>query len=292
MADTIPFPPKNEASQKNSEKNSSAHGNHSQADNRNYSSDEVSEIIRLSLQQENRASSNAVDYEELLSIGKEMGVTEEQIERSIKLLAEEQRTKSKEDELWLKFKAHCFISVSVILLCLGLNVFTGLDSFWSGYPLFALSFFILGHYVGIRYAPEFVAMATERTMDYANDRFEEYGDSDGNVAFSVADDLGLSDCSGMLFIEDDKLIVEYQNSDSILGLWSSKVKEIEVPLNEIRRARLQQKFWNSEFTIQSKSMKTFRKLPCEISGTFSFTVEKRSQKAAEALVNNLNALIK
>jgi len=288
MSNTIPFPPKNDDSKDQSKP--SEHD--SPLEDRNYSSDEVSEIIRISLQQENRASSNAVDYEELLSIGKDMGVTEDQIEKSIKLLAEEQRTKSKEDELWLKFKAHCFISVSVILLCLGLNIFTGLDSFWSGYPLFALGFFLLGHYVGIRYVPEFVAMATERTLHYANDKWDEYAESDSNVTFSVSDDLGLSECSGMLFLEDEQLVVEYQNSDSILGLLSSKVKEIEIPISDLRRARLQQKFWNSEISIQGKSMKTFRKLPCEVSGTFSFTVEKKSQKAAESLVKNLNALIK
>ena len=44
---------------------------------RRYSSDEVADIIRLSLQDENRNSENSIDHKELISIGKEVGVSQE-----------------------------------------------------------------------------------------------------------------------------------------------------------------------------------------------------------------------
>lgn len=288
MAKTIPFPPNNNEQGEEAQTEASD----SPVEDRHYSSDEVSAIIRLSLQQESASTTGSIDYEELLSIGKDMGVDAGKIDNAIKLLAEEQRTKAKEDELWLKFKAHCFISTSTIILCILLNFLTGIDFFWAGYPLLGLGFFMLGHYAGIRYAPEFVALATEHTMNLANANMASFSADDANVTFKISDDLGLSESSGMISVEDGHLLIEYQNYDSILGLWKSSIKEIEIPISEIRRARLEQKFWNSELVLQAKSMKSFSRLPGEVTGTFRITVNKESQNAAESLVKEINDLMK
>ena len=287
MAKTIPFPPNNNEQDTETQTEKSD----SPVEDRHYSSDEVSAIIRLSLQQDNASTSESIDYEELLSIGKDMGVDASKIDNAIKLLAEEQRTKAKEDELWLKFKAHCFISTSTIVLCILLNFLTGIDVFWAGYPLLGLGFFMLGHYAGLRYAPEFVALATEHTMNLANSNMASFSTDDANVTFKISDDFGLSESSGMIYVEDEHLLIEYQNYDSIIGLLKSSIKEIEIPISEIRRARLEQKFWNSELVLQAKSMKSFRRLPGATAGTFRITVTKESQKAAESLVKEINALM-
>ena len=286
MADTIPFKPKEE---KNKEDATGTERSF-------YSSDEVADIIRLSLQKHASDASGMVDYAELLSIGEEMGVNAEQIDQSIKLLAEEQRTKAKEDELWKKFKAHCFISTSTIILCILINLLTGISNFWAGYPLVSLGFFMLGHYAGLRYAPEFVQLATQRTMELAISKTQEALNSNtnanANVTFSISDDLGLSETSGMLYIEDNHLVIEHQNLDSILGIWKSRIKETEIPISEIKSAHLEQKFWNSELVLQASTMKTFRHLPGEVAGTVRITLNKQSYNAANALVKEISSLQK
>ncbi|NKB33161.1 MAG: hypothetical protein GKR91_08690 [Pseudomonadales bacterium] len=288
MTNTIPFPPKNDDQVPDNDSETQD----SPVEDRHYSSDEVSAIIRLSLQQESRSPSGAVDYDDLVSIGKDMGVNAEQIDGAIKLLAEEQRAQAKEDELWLKFKAHCFVSTSIIVLCLLINLLTGLgsfDDFWAGYPLVALGFFMLGHYAGIRYAPEFVRLATEHTMNMANSKAEEFYAQDANVTFSISDDMGLSESTGMLYVEDDSLMVEYQHNDSILGIWKSAIREIDIPLSEIKLARMEQKFWNSELVLQGKSLKTFGGFPGNESGSIKITVNRQSQKAAESLIREIKS---
>jgi len=77
------------------------------ANNRRYSSEEVADIIRLSLQDESRKNSDSlIDYDELIAIAKDVGVSSDQIDRAVFMLQEEQQTREKERALWSRFKGH------------------------------------------------------------------------------------------------------------------------------------------------------------------------------------------
>jgi IclR family acetate operon transcriptional repressor len=76
---------------------------HSQkpATDRRYSSEEVADIIRLSLQDDSRRNSDAlIDHDELMAIAKDVGVSSDQIDRAVLMLEEEQQTRDKERGLW------------------------------------------------------------------------------------------------------------------------------------------------------------------------------------------------
>jgi hypothetical protein len=103
----------------------------------------------------------------------EFGVDDAQIDRAIRSLEEERRTKKKEQNFWQKFKDHCATSVAVMILCFIINVFTGMAVFWSGYVAFALGLFLLGHYASVRFTPEFVEMALERSRRLARNYYED-----------------------------------------------------------------------------------------------------------------------
>jgi len=83
----------------------------------------------------------------------EFSVDDSQIDRAIRSLEEERRTKNKEQELSQKFKAHYATSVAAMILCFVINIFTGIAVFWSGYVAFALALFLLVHYASVRFAP-------------------------------------------------------------------------------------------------------------------------------------------
>lgn len=254
---------------------------------RRYSSDEVADIIRLGLQEDSGGDANTIDYDELVAIGKEVGVSDEQIDRAVNLLEKEQLTKDKEQGLWLKFKAHCVIFGCVNVLLLLINIFTGTAVFWSGYILFGTGLFLLGHYAGIRYAPEFVQLAMDRTTLMASSKFQEYFEDDINVGFTVADSSGLMETEGLVFVEDDSLTIEYQSMDSVLGLLKTGIKEVKVELEEITSAKLEQKFWSSELVIQGRSLRTFRSLPGSSAGALRLKVSRPSASAAANLVTQL-----
>ena len=233
---------------------------------RRYSSDEVADIIRLGLQEEIGKTANTVDHEELIAIGKEVGVNDEQIDRAVHLLEEEQQTRDKEENLWLRFKAHVAVFLGVNLLCLTLNLFTGLGVFWAGYVLLGMGLFLLGHYAGLRYAPEFVQMAMDRTRLYARSKYQSIVEDDENVGFTIPGSSGLLHAEGMLFLEEQGLVIEHQTVFGMSGIFKTSVKETEIPLNDLARIKLEPGFWNSELVIQGRSLKTLRHLPGRASG--------------------------
>ncbi len=256
---------------------------------RRYSSDEVADIIRLSLLDDSGSAEEAVDHEELLSIGKEFGVDDARIDRAIRMLEEQRRTKDKEQHLWQKFRAHCATSVAVMTLCVAINIFTGMAVFWSGYVLLGMGLFLLGHYAGVRYAPEFVEMALERSRGLARNYYEDQYVDEENVAFNNWDSSGLLESDGLLSFADNTLRIEYQTSDSVLGLFKTSVKEVEVSVEDIRQARIERKMFGSELVLQGSSLRIFRNLPGNTGSELRFKINRQSQLAAQNLVENITA---
>jgi hypothetical protein len=254
---------------------------------RRYSSDEVADIIRLSLQDENRNSDNSIDHEELILIGKEVGVSQEQIAHAVGLLEDEHQTKDKERLLWLRFKGHCFTFVFVNLVCVSINVLTATESFWAGYVFFGTGLFLLGHYAGLRYAPDFVEMAIERTRIHAFGHPQLSAAADANVSFTVADPSGFMESAGLVYIKDGQLHLEYQTSDSLFGLLKTSIKSVEVNLADISQSCLEHKFWSSELVLRGNSMRVFGSAPGSSSGTLRLKISKEYHNSALNLLNQL-----
>lgn len=285
MADMLRFESKDDKSK--NEGAEKAEKQNKGTSSRRYSSDEVADIIRRSLTNESGKSEDAVDHEELLSIGREFGVDDEQIASAIRSLEEERLTKDKEQELWLKFKAHCAASVFVMVLCVIINIFTGMAVFWSGYVVLGMGLFLLGHYAGVRYAPEFVEMAIEHGL--GRHTIEEQYVDDANVAFNVWDDSGLMESDGLISYADKTLKIEYQTSDAVLGLLKSSIKDVEIGIEDILQARIERKMFGSELVLQGNSLRVFRNLPGNYGGNLKIKINRQSQLAAQNLVDEITA---
>jgi transposase-like protein len=255
---------------------------------RRFSSDEVADIIRLSLQDESRRhSSNSVDYDELLTIAKDVGVGSEQIDRAVRLLEEEQLTRDKERALWQRFKGHALLFAAINLLLITINLFGGTDTFWAMYVVFGWGLFLLGHYAGLRYAPQFVEMAMQRTRDLMDNTQQTMANTDDRVLFTTSDSMGMTETSGMLSLEGDKLILEYQTVDAILGVLKSGVKVVEMPLDSVSSARVEQKFLGAELVLQGKNMRVFGNAPGASGGQLRVKLKRPSVSAAHGLVDGI-----
>jgi transposase-like protein len=254
---------------------------------RRYSSDEVADIIRLSLQDESRRSGDALlDYDELIAIAKDVGVNSEQIDRAVFMLQEEQQTREKERGLWQQFKGHVMVFAGVNLLLIAINLISGSDTLWALYSIFGWGLFLLGHYAGLRYAPQFVEMATQRTRNMMD--MGEFSDVDGDeqVLFSTSDSLGMTDTSGIIRLDDGKLIVEYQTIDAILGLVKSSVKTLEIPLSKLSSVRIEQKLWSADLVLQGKTMGVLNSVPGSSRGQLRVKLNRQSVNAAKMLVSS------
>ncbi len=259
---------------------------------RRYSSEEVADIIRLSMQSDNPDKANSVDYEELLGIAKDVGVEPDQIDRAVRLLEEEQVTREKEQMLWQRFNAHAASFVAINLFLVIVNVLTDSEYFWSLYVVFGWGLFLLGHYLGLRYAPRFVELAMQHTRRIGSNTYQNFLDSEEQVLFSTSDSANLSDTQGMISLEDDKVIVEYQTADALIGLLKTSVKVIEVPLEGVIGARLEQKLWSTEFILQGKNMRSLGNLPGASRGSMRVKIARGSTNAANQLVEQINDKVK
>lgn len=254
---------------------------------RRYTSEEVADIIRISLQKESADASNTIDYEELLSIGNEVGVDGEQIDRAVYLLEEEQQAKDKENALWIRFKGHCLIFAVVNALCISLNLLSADEVFWAGYMFFGWGLFLLGHYAGLRYAPEFVQMAMERTKRVANARYQNFVEDDVNVSFTVVDSSGLKETQGLAFIDEDRLVLEYQSVDALLGVLKSNIKETAIAFEDIALIKVEPKLWGSELVVKGRNLRSLRKLPGCTAGVVRLKIARQSNSAAINLVDEI-----
>lgn len=259
---------------------------------RRYSSEEVADIIRLSLQDEGRRSDNSVDYDELLNIAKDMGVESEQVDRAVHLLEEEQQTKDKAQALWRRFKTHATLFAVINLLLVTLNIFSDSDSFWALYVIFGWGLFLAGHYAGLRYAPQFVELAMQRTREVVDNQYQNLFDNEDVVSISTSDSMGMTDTQGMLTLEEDKLMLEYQTMDAMLGIIKTGVKVVEIPLDGIASVRLEQKLWSSELVLQGKNMRVFGNAPGVQRGQLRVKVNRQSLSAANELVAEIRAQLK
>ena len=251
---------------------------------RRYSSEEVADIIRISLRDEARRADDTVDYEELLAIAAEMGVHKDQITRAVHLLEEEQLAHDKESELWVRFKTHGFLFIAVNLLCVTINVLGNSSTFWSMYVLFGWGLFLLGHYAGLRYAPQFVEMAMDRTRQLANNHYQAMFEDDANIGFTSSDSTGMSETQGLISLEGDKLILEYQTMDAFLGLLKSSIKVVEIPIHDLSNIRLEQRLWNAELVLQGKNMRVFKNALGSSAGKLRLRINRPSARAAAGLV--------
>lgn len=254
---------------------------------RRYSSDEVADIIRLSLQDESRRSGDALlDYDELVAIAKDVGVSSEQIDRAVFMLQEEQQTREKERSLWLRFKAHALTFAAVNILLVSINLLSGSDTFWAIYVVFGWGLFLLGHYAGLRYAPQFVEMAMQRTRNMMDIEHQSSEGGDEQVLFTTSDAMGMTETSGMIRLEDGKLVVEYQTIDAIMGLVKSAVKTLEIPLDKLTSARIDQKLWSADLVLQGKTMGVLSSVPGASRGQLRVKLNRQSVTAAKALISS------
>jgi hypothetical protein len=255
---------------------------------RRYSSEEVADIIRLSLQDESRRNNDAlVDYDELIAIANDVGVTSDQIDHAVYMLQEAQQTRDKERSLWLRFKAHALLFAAVNLLLIALNLLTGSDTFWAMYSVFGWGLFLLGHYAGLRYAPQFVEMAMQRARNLMDLQQQNSADTDEQVLFSTTDSLGMTETSGMLRLDAGMLVMEYQTIDALLGVVKSSVKILEIPVANLSSVRIDQKLWSADLVLQGKSMGVLSSVPGSSRGQLRVKLNRQSVLAAKVLISHI-----
>jgi len=174
-----------------------------------------------------------------------------------------------------------------MILCFIINIFTGRAVFWSDYVASALGLFLLGHYASVRFAPEFVEMALERSRGLPRNYYEDQYMDDKNMAFNAWNSSGLLESYGLLSFANNTLKIEYQTTDSVLEIFKTSVKLIKFSVEHLRQARTERKMFGSELVLQGDSLRIFRNLSGSTEEDFSFKINRQSQLAALNLIEEI-----
>jgi len=159
------------------------------------------------------------------------------------------------------------------------------------YVLFGWGLFLLGHYAGLRYAPQFVEIAMDRMRQLANNHYQALFEDDSNVGFTSTDSTGMSQTRGIASIEGEKLMLEYQTMDAFLGLLKSSIKVVEIPVQDLSNIRLEQRLWNADLVLQGKNIRVLKNAPSSSAGKLRLRINRQSARAASELVQTAREIL-
>jgi len=92
-----------------------------------------------------------------------------------------------------------------------------------------------------------------------------------------------AEAHGIIRLEDDTLVLEYQTKDSIVGIIKSDVKIIRLPLLKLSSIKFEKKWFKGYLHINAKSMMTLADVPGSEHGTLRLVISSKYKTLAEQL---------
>jgi len=98
----------------------------------------------------------------------------------------------------------------------------------------------------------------------------------------------LTESSGIIRLDRDTLVIEYQTRDAVLGVIKSGVKEVNLSLSSIQNISFKKGFFSNKLRIQAKAMKALEKVPGSLHGAVDMKIKRADRNTAEYLVSAAN----
>ncbi len=110
-----------------------------------------------------------------------------------------------------------------------------------------------------------------------------------SIPFSIPDVYeGFAETEGLIRLEADVLIMEFETKDSLVGFLKSKLKEVQVPLNELSAVSFKKKHFKALLTLSSNKMSLFADVPASKQGEVTLQFARKNRDEAEHLASSLS----
>lgn len=283
MAEMIPFEEKDKDDSQSSQNQTELDSSESRGDGRPvYTNEEVSEIIRVALRDVDSSRENTVDYNEMLAIGRDFGLTERDLEGAFDAISKKRSEKEQYATVNLWLKVHALTYGVIMLGLFGINMATTPDYLWIIFPVLGWGMALVLHGILTHYFPSLMVMMLDVESSTEADEISS------TAAFTISDLYGnMAKASGVALIQDDDLLIEYETKDTVLGIIKSGVKELHIPLSDIASARLSRQFWSTKLTLQSHRLKSFEDFPGHTSGKVELVFDRQTRAASERLAADI-----
>jgi len=98
---------------------------------------------------------------------------------------------------------------------------------------------------------------------------------------------GLATVQGLVSLEQDDLILEFQIKDGLVGVLKSQVREVRVPLRELEAITLEKKWLSLGLVLKAYRIRTLLDIPSSEAGRVVLKLTKRDEAVAIQLVNHV-----
>jgi hypothetical protein len=106
----------------------------------------------------------------------------------------------------------------------------------------------------------------------------------------VIDELngGFMMVEGILSVEKNKLMFEFQKKDAVLAAYKSDIMTDEIPFSELDMVEFKKGFFTSKLILHAKKATTFRNLPGDDLTTRTLKVKKKFRDIAANISSKVN----
>lgn len=102
---------------------------------------------------------------------------------------------------------------------------------------------------------------------------------------------GFAEIEGILHVEPNRLLLEFEVKDGILGLIKSGAKELAIPYLDLNRVEYERSWFKSRLVLKVKSMRILSAFPAAKDGRIVLKLKRRLKNAAEDLESYANLRI-
>ena len=110
-----------------------------------------------------------------------------------------------------------------------------------------------------------------------------------SVPFKNTDNgTGLMEHIGQITCHRDRLVIEFEKKDAILGLYQTAIETVEVPLELVLSLELKRGWFFTKLTLAARQIKAIEELPGRDGRDWTVTIRKKDRQAAADLVSVAN----
>ena len=110
--------------------------------------------------------------------------------------------------------------------------------------------------------------------------------SDKTVPFIIPEiNSGFQQAEGLLKLSKDKLELEFEVKDAILGVIKSGVKDVAIPFSDLKSISFKKGWFSAKIILEATSMKAFRDLPGTELATCTLKVKRKHRDDAQSLIS-------
>ncbi|MFH5830797.1 hypothetical protein ACG2F4_02425 [Halalkalibaculum sp. DA3122] len=112
------------------------------------------------------------------------------------------------------------------------------------------------------------------------------------VQFEIpAVNYGLQTASGLLKLEGEELLIEFQVKDALFEVFKSDVEEVAIPLRALQSVEYKKGWFSSRIVLEADSLRVFDEIPGADQGECILKIKRKERKEAEKLVSKIRLVM-